>query len=280
MKECVIFFNCHGSQIQQQLLQSDIFKKMYNIKIIFSPNYLPKHKYENLDELTNEHKEIIQNADLVILQYIKNSTRKVIHHDYIKTLIKKDATVILIPHYSFSGYYYPYDFLQDDNINVNKTKEELQTYINNLLKDKKEDIIKHMNDNLEHIRKLDELCDIKCYDFIKNNYKKHNLFYNRSYPTSILFHHMVKQILQILNIDNNIKRIVSNYARDNQNIIYPQVKKILGLQFNIRFNIKCNIIEYIMCCKMNNVKELTIKRKSQSISIICLHKLIKDKTYR
>ena len=87
-------------------------------------------------------------------------------------MLKKDCILIKIPHYSFSGYYYPYDILNDDNINNDITKEDLQIYINNLLNNKESEVIQNLNTELNHIKELDLNSDIECFEFIKNNYNK------------------------------------------------------------------------------------------------------------
>ena len=101
----------------------------------------------------------------------------------------------MIPHYTFSGHHYPYNILEDSNINEEKSYDELLYYVNNvLLKENKKEIKDHLDKELDHIKELDELSDIKCYNFIKDNYKDNLLFFNRSYPTSHLIHFMAKQI--------------------------------------------------------------------------------------
>lgn len=187
-KNCVIFFNCHGGQIYKQLKSSQNFNEKYNVKHIALYDYLPGYVYSNNDDLILEHKELINNADLVILQYIKKNNIHIISHKYIKSLLKNNAKIILIPHYTFSGYNFNYDIINDNFFNIEKTKEDLENYINNLFIDKKKEIIDNLNSELENIKILDTFSDIKCYDFIKDNYNKKQLFYSRSYPTYILFH--------------------------------------------------------------------------------------------
>lgn len=84
-KQCVVFFNCQGGKIMDNLQESTQFNNIYDIEYIALYNYLQGYKYENENDLIDDHKQIIQNCDLIILQYIKND-RKVIHHDYITPL--------------------------------------------------------------------------------------------------------------------------------------------------------------------------------------------------
>lgn len=266
-KLCVIFFNCHGEQIKTQLISSNKFSNIYNIKFIPIYDYLKDGKKYSQDEsLTNNDNKLIQNCDLIILQYIKNP-RKNIHHEYIKSLVKTDCIIIRIPHYTFSGYTYHHDIINDAFIDIKKSKLELETYINNLFINDKDKILIHLKNELEHIKNLDLISDIKCYDFIKNNYDKKFLFYSRSYPTYILFHYMAEEILRILNIYDEIQPQYTLYAIHTLEPIYPNVKKYLDLQFNQKsFNFKCNLIEYLICCKINNTNKLLLQeRKNEGI---------------
>lgn len=105
-------------------------------------------------------------------------------------------------------------------------KKELQNYINNLFIDKETEIIAHLNSELNHIKELDMYSDIKCYQFIKDNYNKHLLFYSRSYPTYILFHFISQKILEKIGLNDIIKPIWSSYAQHCTDLIFPNVKKI------------------------------------------------------
>lgn len=282
-KLCVIFFNCHGCEIEKHLLSSIEFNNIYDIKFIPLYDYLfDGYKYSNNDDLIEDDKKLIINCDLIILQHIKNY-RKIIHHEYIKSLIKLNCKIITISHYTFSGYNYPHNILNDEFINENKSKYELETYINNLFLEDKEKIIIHLNNELNHIKNLDENSDIKCYDFVKNNYDKHLLFYSRSYPTYILFHYISSEILKILNINDIIKPIWSSYASHCLEPIYPNIKKYLELKFELpQFNLKCNIIEYLICCKLNNTNSLNLKNRHDEGRKHCksIQEIISSKKYR
>tara|TARA_X000001036_G_scaffold438597_1_gene486888 strand:+ start:67 stop:915 length:849 start_codon:yes stop_codon:yes gene_type:complete len=280
-KQCVIFFNCHGGELQHHLLSSKQFNNNYDIHYIALYDYIEGYKYGGKNDLIDEHKHLIQNCDMIILQYIKKD-RKIIHQDYIKSLLKPDCTSIIIPHYSFSGYQYPHDIINDDNINEHKTKEELNNYINNLFIDKKKEILLHLESELNHIKELDVYSDISCYQFVKDNYNKTLLFYSRSYPTYVLFHFISQEILKKISITDVIKPVWSSYAQHCTDIIYPNVKKYLNLEFNIKFNYKCNILEYIICCKKCNTNSFLLLKETKigRIHSKCIKELILAKTYR
>lgn len=221
-------------------------------------------------------------VQLIHYYFIKNY-RKIIYHEYIKSLIKPNCKIIIISHYTFSEYNYLHNIMNDKFINENKSKCELETYINNLFLEDKEKIITRLNSELNHIKNLDENSDIKCHDFIKNNYNKHLLFYSRSYPTYILFHYVSSQILKILNINDIINPIWSSYASHCLEPIYPNIKKYLELKFDPpQFNFKCNIIEYLICCKSNSTNSLNLKNRRNEERKHCksIQEIILSKKYR
>lgn len=121
--------------------------------------------------------------------------------------------------------------------------------------------MEHLNSELQHIKDLDKFSDIKCYEFVKNNYNKYLLFYLRSYPTYRLFHYISQKILGKLNINEQISPIWSSYAAHCTEVIFPKVKEYLNLEFDIKFNFKCNIIEYILYCKIYNTNCLNLKNR-------------------
>ena len=86
--------------------------------------------------------------------------------------------------------------------NQNKTlKEILILFINNLIDFKFEE---RFNNTIDIFKKKETLCNIKVVDFIINNYRKKNLFLTKNHPTSYIFEHMLKQILNILNIQKSL----------------------------------------------------------------------------
>ena len=279
-KKCVIFLNCHGGELQNHFITSKQFNDNYDIESIALYDYLEGYKYGKNNDLIEEHKQLIQTCDLIILQYIKKD-RKIIHLDYIKSLLRKDCISILIPHYTFSGYQYPYNIINDVNINENITKKELQNYINNLFIDKETEIISHLRSELNHIKELDMYSDIKCYKFIKHNYNKKLLFYSRSYPTYVLFHYISQKILEKIGISDIIQPVWSSYASARTEVILPNVSKYLNLKFDITFNYRCNILEYIICCKKCNCNNLYLQNRRTACRnhVINIQDIISSKKY-
>ena len=279
MKTCTVFFNCFGGEIVNQLKASKTFCKTYNIQHIALYDYLEGYKYGNKKELIKEHKNLVNNCDLLILQYIKKD-REVIKHTNIISFTNKNCKIILIPHYTFSGYNYPFDIINDNNIKENMKKKELMKYIDNLHFDKKQKIILYKDSELENIKNLDQNSSIKCYEFVANNFNKYRLFNSRSYPTYIFFHYIAQEILYNININELIKPIWSKFGLENSHPILPVVFKYLKLDFGNNFNYKCNLYEYIICCKKLKVNDLyLINRKKGRTHINELKQIIESKNY-
>lgn len=263
MKKCVFFFNCMASEIIKQLNTSSLFSSTYSIAFIPIYEYMGCYKYGNLNELINEHKNLLIDCDLLITLSLRKD-RGHLNFENIKQYLKKDCICIKIPQYTFSGYHYPYNFLDDKNIDDAKSVLFLKDYINNLLKNKKELITNNLITELEHIKNLDEISDIKCHNFIKTNYKNILLYNNRQYATYHLFHYIAQSILIKLNINDKLKKIYTPFGRESTEPILPIVYKTIGLNFSTNvFNIKCNLLEYIICCKKLNTNSLYLKMRKK-----------------
>ena len=275
MKSCVIFFNCHGGQIQNHLKSSKTFVSTYNV------SYVPLYTYMS-KELPDSVKLLLSTCDLLILQYIKNKDRKSVHHEYIQGLVKKTCNVIKIHHYAFSGYHFKHDIVNDTYINEHKTKDELDKYIENIHIDSETDIVNNLESELEYVKSLDEMSDINCYEYIKQNYQKHFLFNHRSYPTYLVFHHISQEILRRIGINEVIEPVWSAYASNRNDIIYPCVKRYLKLEFNVKYNYNCNLTEYIVCCKQQGENSLSLgnRKKREIRHSNAIKDIIASKKYR
>jgi hypothetical protein len=252
MKSLVFVFNCHGGVMRRQLLSCSEFRKIYNIHVVQIYHYIPE-RYDKKVFPDNVIKQL-NNADVLIVQQMRSDRGWLNTENTIK-LVKKKCEIIKIPHYTFSGYWYPYTPVDDSNFDINKSKEELHKYVNNLLMDKPKEIKKFLNDELNHIKELDKLSDIKMYDFVKNNYMKDRLFFSRRYPQSAFFFPMCQGILKILQIKDDMKPQWNGYANKENYPILPAVHKILNFKFRPHMSnrrgidVPCNIVEYFVIAK-------------------------------
>ena len=239
MKKLIFIFNCNGGQIRKQLEHLPFEFDEIIIYNYLLPEYL-KGTYSYYD---NEDLEKIKSADILIIQNVKNLRGKeFIGIDHIKNIAKPECKIIKIPHYTFMGYFLLFDNKESIDINNYGTEEIIKTNFENSMK---------------KIKNLDEISDIKCYDFIKNNYQNLRLFHAKIYPTYHLFHFIAQEICKILNIESNIKKIYSAYANPSNQIIFPNVKKYLELDFNIiDFCYNCTLEEYLIICKKFGINEL------------------------
>tara|TARA_Y100000780_G_C13533145_1_gene358504 strand:- start:354 stop:650 length:297 start_codon:yes stop_codon:yes gene_type:complete len=96
-KKIVICMNCHGMYIKNIMTKycSEITKN-YNIHYI---SYAKKITLKQNTFDDNESK-LIKDADILIIQYIKND-RGMLNHDYIIS-IALTKNIFIIPHYVFS----------------------------------------------------------------------------------------------------------------------------------------------------------------------------------
>jgi len=141
--------------------------------------------------------------------------RGYLNYENIIKLIKKDCIVFKLPHYSSSIYWF-----NNDNELINNEDKTLL-------------ITEFIQNELQHIKNLDELSDIKIHDFVADNYKKHQLYHGRYYPTYFIFHYIAQKILYKLDINIKIQPQPNTYIVKSSRLddITLSNKKLLELQF-------------------------------------------------
>ena len=229
MKKKIVFtMNCHAGYIIRNI-------KRYNHKIlddydIYHINYA-SGTYLIDHNLTNDDVELIKKADILIIQYIKND-RKMLNHNYIQQIAETN-NIFILPHYTFSGYFY--ENLTLKLIKKNKTISQIENAIANINIDE-DTVLENLNRELNNIKKRDELGCCNMYEFVKNNYKKKRLFQNRGHPNNLFFIELTNQLLQKLGYEN-LDGVYENFSNHSNQIciIYPPIKNILKLDFD------CNI---------------------------------------
>ena len=228
MKNCVIFFDCHGLEINKYLFMNKNFIKDFNIKIITLNDYVTHNrKFFDNTKLDDKHIMLIENADILILQVIEKD-RGFLNNSEVIKFCNSDCKVIKIPHYRNSIYQYKcienkinkYGLglnsngenswnlpkkIKDLN-NINETKKIIQNEIdimNNFKYDEKS-MSWNMNYKINEFEKIDSLSDIKMLDYFNNNFKKYRLFQGRSYPSSLFFFELTNRILYTLEYEHNV----------------------------------------------------------------------------
>lgn len=221
MKNCVIFFDCHGKQIYNYLFMNKNFKKDFDIKFIDINDYvIENYQFFDNTKLDDKHIMIIENADILILQVIEKD-RKFLNNSEVIKFCKSDCKVIKIPHYRNSIYEYKCientinkwhidswnlpKKIKDLN-NINETKKFIQNEIDimNNFKYDEDEMFKSMNYKINEFEKIDSLSDIKMLDYFNNNFKKYRLFQGRSYPSSLFFFELTNRILYTLEYEHNV----------------------------------------------------------------------------
>ena len=265
MKKKIVFsMNCHAGYIIRNI-------KRYNHKIlddynIYHINYA-MGTYLIDYNLTNDDIELIKKADILIIQYIKKD-RGMLNHDYIKQIAETN-NIFLLPHYTFCAYFD--DKLTNKLINENKTISQIENAIANINIDE-DTIIENLNNNLNNIKKLDELGCCNMFEYVKNNYKKNRLFQNKGHPNNLFFIELSNQLLQKIGYTEKLNGIYENFSNHSNQIciIYEPIKNILKLEFD--YNIYSNdifistseyfkIINYKTCFNdeiVNKINYLTI----------------------
>jgi hypothetical protein len=211
---CVFLFNCHGSQIMFQLSQCSEFINKYECIHIDLNDYVPYGQMIK-NKLGDRDLKLIQNADLLIVQYMRTD-RDYLNYENIVKILKKNCVVLKLPHYSSSIYWFKNEnsILVDDDDIVSL-------------------VITFIQNELLHIKKLDELSDIKIHDFVANNYKEQQLYHGRYYPTYFIFHYIAQQILYKVDINIKIEPHPNKYVVKSNRLedITLINKKLLELKF-------------------------------------------------
>jgi len=244
MKNILFYGNCQVGAIK------DIMKKtLYNYNITLILCWI-----ENIDK--NYFIEKIKDSDIIITQPINPNYRNTDYLDteFILKNAKPEVKIIIIPSLYFNFYYfdltyetlnngellrYPSDyhyktiinnyntdnnliFNQINNVNL-KLKEELE----NIALSSIEELKKRENEMLKYnnLRK----CDIiTVSNYINDNYKNVLLFYSMNHPTKFIFHYIVKQIINILNIDDFNNYNIDPLASNERGILYNCIQNAVN----------------------------------------------------
>lgn len=124
----------------------------------------------------------------------------------------------------------------EEGLSLKKTVDEIFIQVSSPSAIPKKDIIRNFKSYIEKLEKREKNWDIKIVNFIKKNYKKVQLFYDRGHPTNFLMEEICRELLALLGM--NGKGIHINWSMDtHEEFVYPCVKSTLKLrwsQFSIR----------------------------------------------
>tara|TARA_B110000285_G_C15106077_1_gene608049 strand:- start:1329 stop:2210 length:882 start_codon:yes stop_codon:yes gene_type:complete len=254
MKQLVVFFDCHGSEILNYLHQNNFYNELYTDTHIILNDYVIKgRKFYDNNELDNYHIGLLHNADVVILQVIEND-RGFLNNSNIEKYVTEKCIVIKIPHYRNS--IYEYKLLEGYNdkykMVLNWSLPELVKGINkpdevlNIIKNQLVLPINYYSKNelqtafdlkYNEFAIIDELSDIKMLKYYKDNWNKSRLFNGRRYPSSIFFYELVNNILIYLKLLPN-KIYIDSYFGENTGHPIPEYwYKFCGFHFDNTYHI-------------------------------------------
>ena len=239
----LIYSNCQGEAIKQILEMQD-----KNIKISSVSNYdcIVNNKPISINFI-NKH-------DILLYQPIKKERGK--HStDYILNNINKNVKCISFPYIYNTGMWcivlnnnnlkngFNNSYLHFDEHTIISGLEAIKdNHNNNLLDDFYNNRIdfnlkKRFFDSLDKLKNMEKNTDIKICDFIKNNYKKMQMFYRDCHPSVNLISEITYRICKKIDIDfvENKSYELSdfNMLTNGYIPITPVERKELGLEFEI-----------------------------------------------
>jgi hypothetical protein len=242
----VLFTNCHGERYIEMFKRDSDICSMFNIQYIVS--------YEQLNNF--EHfKDTFQKADILIINNIKNYNDYTINN--LKQILKSEAVLIVIPFVRFEGYWLPENYKQLKYIGNNAVSffpnidiNNIQAYLNIVIPEQQ--YLQYFNFCLNKLKKIEEESDIKFYDFFINNHLKYPMFRDNYHPTKnmleLIASEIMKKISQHFDINYNKEKpslLEEPMEYGHYKPILTDVKKILGIEYDLDKIFLCNREEYL-----------------------------------
>ena len=250
-KMVMLHGNCHMDIIEAYLKSSSSFNHKYWI-----------YPYERVCNLAGNRSFdcVIPYTDVWIYQPIRkeNSICFEVSDEYMLKLLGEDVIQISIPNYygcgkilfpqtnwgnpnnppisdgkDRNGLFPRSDSVIDEWVKANKN-ESIQELYEFCCSDEafdERDILDNYNQMMEKIFKRDAYCDIGVADFIKDNFRELQMFYDLGHPTSIVLMKIAEKILERLDISSE-EITCSGKLCVHEDPVYPQVKRVLGLEWD------------------------------------------------
>lgn len=224
--EILIFSNCQGHHISF-INKLNIFKKYFNITLI--ANYI-----ELNDEIKNNLNIILHKLDILIYQPIRESGIG-LQLKYILDNINLSRVKTITLTYLYCNWYWLFDvkslYILNEYKNLDIKKEDVNYILSNI----NGEILKNrMIESFKIFEEKEKTVDIRVLDFIKQNYKKQRLFFNKNHITKPLIIYIINEFFKILKIDIELTNdfYLGIY---NSNVFQPissYIKKKLELEFD------------------------------------------------
>ena len=247
-KLALLYGNCQMSFINNYLMKMNKFMDEYILIIdMLAVQWLGNHERKSGINVA-----ILQALDLFVYQNVSlnNQYSKLLATENILPQLSAKCKKIAIPNAYFMGYFpqhiqnrrytlkgynwpvVPYgDFVLETFFAKKRHDAELEQYITDEHLFSEEYVVNQATNSMKELKKREAACDIIISDYIEENYRKKHIFYTPSHPTNEITFELGKRILQDLGIKSNE---VQDNLEDNNGIellIYPSVKKHLGLKF-------------------------------------------------
>jgi hypothetical protein len=255
----VIFSNCHGEKY------INIFKRDTNIHNLFNINYIVS--YQQLNNFSN-YKNDFMNADVLIINNIKQ------YNDYtiknLKTIIKPDCLLIVIPFVRFEGYWLPEQFKHLNYVSSNTVsffpnvnKNNIDNYLSKNID--RNIVINYFNKCLLKLKQIDNESDIRFYDFFIENHQKYPFFRDNYHPTMNMLEYIAKKIIEKISLKFNINYNTINYKLNNELLewghykpIQDTIKEALNLNYDLDKVFLCSREKYLNVIIENEEKKQKI----------------------
>ncbi len=252
MKTILFYGNCQSGAIRG--LMSNVLKEYNVINVACWSDKI------NKEEFTLQ----IKSADVIITQPINENYRNTdyLHTEYLLKNSKSEAIIIIFPSLYFNFYYFDYNYKYLSNkvmieepshyhyhgliecYQKNKSVEYfIENYVNNINYKTEDEINENANISLNELKKREtnmqlykkvKNCHIiSAYEFIKNNYKDTLLFYSINHPTKFLFHYIINQIINILNLNDDYNKTLDPLKSSERGILYKCIQKVVNFDILI-----------------------------------------------
>lgn len=244
-KSVVVYGNCHTTIISQMLESCHKFNERYYI--------IPTKRIQDIKDSKELYDDCYSQCDVFIHQSIRLNNRygEEYASEKIIARLKSGCKVISIPNvYHLPLCFFPqYSdaqelrwngvtyFFRDSIVDSHVDKPfklsilVKSDYENPNLFDG-DDIIASFEAFINKVRKREQDWDIKVSDFILENYRSHQLFYDPNHPTNYFLNYIASELLKLLvNADVAIKQLKADICLDS--IEMPICKSVVeALQLN------------------------------------------------
>ena len=255
-KKYTIYANCQGQALARVLNSSQAFREKYQYFQIKPVQEI------NLDYLNNFINSVIPQIDLFIFQPVSEKYKNYFRYSskYITSHLKKDCRQLSFPSCYFQGYHPELRTLKDKNgtnisVPIYWNKKILHStlvhdgniiagfcnrksiidiknqflypdfYSKNFLESNLFKTLKTLSS-----RERTQNIDIGISLFMDNNFKGQRLYHTMNHPQKLVFQYLAECILDILQIEKDIKSIPDVLGHQTYPI-YESTYKKLGLQF-------------------------------------------------